>query len=119
MISASQLAKMQQTATAALPDSGTILRGTSVSTGGLGGSTTFTPSGTVPCRVRPQGMISPSDIGRAGGQALLEYWLITMPAGTDIRDGDRISSLGHTFEAIGSGVTSWEIDRQVRAVEVT
>lgn len=118
MLSASQLAAMQQTAAMALPDSGTILRASAPIPDGMGsGSTTWTAAATAPCRVRPSGL-SGDERAVAGGISAFSYWRITFPAGTDVQETDRIQALGKTYEVIGSGVSSYEITRIVNCVEV-
>jgi hypothetical protein len=80
----------------ALSDTGFILSLTTVGDAGGGGSTTWSPSGTVSCRVDPMGPNS-----RVTGGAIDERSThsVTTPSDTSIDVRDRISISGRgTFE---------------------
>lgn len=108
---------MQATATAALPDLGTVARGTIARDGYGHGSATWTALGTVACRVAPLAAsgIEREIAGRLGTDA---SWVITLPASTTINHRDQVWSGGRVFEVQSIVNRSEEITQRVIAAEV-
>lgn len=116
MISAAELASIQADVLPSMPDTATIQRGPATSTAG-GWSQTFPTVGTTKCHLSP---IGPSSEALAADElAAVTKWLLTTPAGTDIRPSDRIVCNGKTFEVSGgTGSKTWEITRNFYLTEI-
>lgn len=117
-LSASELADFRGVSDSALPDSCVIGTASWAENAIGGGTETFTPSGTVACRLAPGGL-SPAE--RAMGERLTVVgdYVITMPASTIVPHSSRITTLGRTFEVVDAKHRSDEIALRVAVREVT
>lgn len=116
MLNACDLAKLAEDVALVQTDSITLTRASSASDG-LGGRTnTFSTVATYDARVAP---VSTQQAEEEVGARLKDgmYYRVSLPAGTDIRTGDRISygSLVLSVEAVMSPGTL-EIERKVFAI---
>lgn len=117
MLSAAELAAMRSTADAALADTCTIQRKTSVSDGGGGTTDTWPDHATgIACRIAPAGG---GETGTAGDRVNDETThIVTLPALTDITEADRLTIDGQTYEATAVRKRgAWEITRRVECRE--
>ncbi len=116
-LSATQLADMRATVAATFVESCDIQRVSAPVSDGRGGRTGAPATVvTVACRIGPAA--SGGEIPVIERLQSSNGFMITMPAATDVRMGDRIVSSGRTFEVTGLGVPrSFEIARRVRTVE--
>lgn len=118
MLTATELAAMQEAQNGALPSTATILRYTTASDGQGGQvATLVTPSATAACRVSSRGV--PDEFlqdGRAAGRAL---WLVTLAADADVLATDRLSVSGKVYEILGfASGGAWATAKRVICVEV-
>lgn len=116
MLSAADLASMRATAEQALPGTAVIQSGTLTSDGGGGHTETFTPSGTVPCRVAP---INGSEREEGDRITAESEYVITLPAETTVETDDRIETGGITYNVTAVRDRSWEVTRRVEAQKIT
>lgn len=119
MLSASELAGMQDSLEDSLPDLATIQRATR-SSDGMGGSSESwaTLASNVPVRVSPAGLLRGDERVIGGAVAALMEWIVTLPANQDIREVDRIVIGSRTLEAKQVNRRSWELGRRVYCTEV-
>lgn len=102
MITASELSWMRTEQNRALPGTAVIERATLTSDGMGGYTETWAAVGTVSGRLMPRDAQSQEML--AGGEITsLQRWWMTLPHGTDVKEQDRISWNGRTFEVIGVG----------------
>jgi hypothetical protein len=121
LLTAGELAAMRATADAALPDTCTISRPALVSDGAGGQTSTYSQvGGTIACRLSPAGVGTQSDeMELADRDTSTTDWIVTLPAGTDVGEKDRVLTGGRTFEVTRvKAPMSWEISRRVLAIEV-
>lgn len=100
MLSASELSLMRSVQNEALPDTGTILRGTST-VNEIGEATLSwgTVASSVACRLMPPGRQSGLDV--IGDQSnLVANWVVTLAYDKDVVTGDRIVIAGGTYDVI-------------------
>lgn len=117
MLSATDLASARAALEESLPDTAIIKNPSWVSDGGGGGTTTFTASGTVPCRIMP---VSGNErVEGARLNADTEY-LVTAPydAAVDKDSVLEIDSRVFSVTAVGEP-RSWAVSLRVEAKEVT
>ena len=110
---------MRAVAAAALPDTVQIERLTRVSDGGGGSTETWTAQpDAVPCRIAPLGG---GEGGQAGGRVSDQTThVLTLPAGTEISEADRLLVAGVRYEVTAVRERgAWEISRRVEAREMT
>jgi len=118
-LTAADLAGMQATLTASLPDTCTLIVDT-LTSDGAGGST-LTPSSpvSVACRVSPLRLTRSSkeaEIIQTGRVTEESLWIITLPAGTALDPRYRIGHSARTFEVVESlAPRTWEVDVRVSA----
>lgn len=120
LLSSAQITSMRTTADLALPDTVVISRRTTASDGAGGWTETWATSATVAGRLMPKYQISGTE-GQAAGQVQAEAtWALTLPAGTDLRAGDRVVVAGRTFEvqALLSAGVAWRISVRADVREV-
>jgi SPP1 family predicted phage head-tail adaptor len=116
VLSNADLTSMRATAQQALPGTAVIQSGTLTSDGGGGYTETFTPSGTVACRVAPLS----GDERQEGGRITTDSeYVITLPADTTVETDDRIVVGSITYNVTAVRDRSWEITRRVEAKKVT
>ncbi len=101
-----------------------IVRPTSASDGMGGETTTYPPLETiptVPCRVTPGDLLPREELGSGPRLSVVQHWILSFPAGTDVQSEDRIVVGGsRTFEVIAQmGPRSDEVRRRVACVEVS
>lgn len=116
MLTDDELSLMRSDGTASLPDSGTIWRMPAQTKDGAGGylAGTLTAAGTVPVRISPYGLRAPEEMVVAQQIGAEAYWFATMPAETDIRSTDQLTSGGVTYEVVRAmAPRTWEILRRV------
>lgn len=118
LISAVTLAAMRRTMGRAHPDTATISRPTYVSDD-QGGRTEGAPStSTSACRVVRSQQTREVTIGDQ--TRVMRLTNIYFPAGTDVRDDDRITVDGVVFQVITAMTPeSYEVERQAECVEVS
>jgi len=116
MLTASELSRMRSTAGAALPDSAVIQTQSVVSDGGGGGTTAWTASGTVDCRIAPASMDEDEIGGRVAGEA---DFIVTMPHDAPVSTDSRIIANGGTFNVEAVLDRSWDISTRLHVCEVT
>ena len=105
-----------------LPDTCIIERRALVADSIGGRTESWAAAGTVACRLSPSG--GPSATGgseqeRAGQIAAIADWTVTLPAGTDVTEVDRLSIGSVTYEVSAIRSTrSDEISTRVEAVKI-
>lgn len=100
MLSTTEITGMRETLATSLPGTVTISRAT-YSADGMGGQAeTWAAVGTATARVSPAGTGSEA-ITAGGGVAAVSPWVVTLPAGTDITERDRIGYEGQVLEVVG------------------
>src|SRR5436853_652197 len=118
MITDAELAALRTENLQAMPDAATILRQTAASTAG-GHSETYAQIGTSPCRLTASVLSGGTEQMGAGQLVATMAYTMTVPAGTDIRDSDRIVCQGTTFEVLaGKRAASWDLSDSYTLVEV-
>jgi SPP1 family predicted phage head-tail adaptor len=116
MLTDLQLAEMRATVNDALPDTCLVQRRTIVNDGGGGQTETWADHATVACRIAPVG----GGEGRvAGGRVEDETThVVTMPAGTDVTEADRLVISSRTYEVtLVHERGAWELSKRVEAKE--
>jgi len=108
---------MQQTAQGTFAGVAVIKRRVWASDGGGGGTAPYNPIGTVDCHTTPGGN-RPTNEEIAAQVAGRAQYLILVPAGTDVRAGDRIQADGREFEVLKALSQDWEIELPVDCVEI-
>lgn len=113
MISAREAARLVGDVAGVQPST-VVLRRAVTASDGLGGRTnTFGPVATVAARITP---VSSDVVEKVVGERLRDQmvWKVALPAGTDVRQGDRIAADGVTYaiEAVRGG-RSVEVERVV------
>ncbi len=100
MLSAVDLASMRAAVMASLPETARILRVIRQSDGLGGFLEVWTELATAPCRVAPR---ENTPVETAVGGRIVDrvLWVITLPAGLDVRPDDRIAVGSRTFEILG------------------
>lgn len=96
LLDTADVAAMRAEMAAALPDTCQIARPLRLPDGAGGFSETYTVIATVPCRIASMGQTQTA--ARSGSAA---SWTVGLPAGTDVRESDRIVYGARKFE-IGS-----------------
>lgn len=116
MLTPGDIAAMRATAGLALPDTATLERLTSTSDGGGGFTETWAQQGdALPCRVAPLGG---GEGGNAGGRVSDETTaVVTLPAGTDVTESDRLVIAGRRYEVTVVRERSDEITRRTEVKE--
>ena len=118
MLSAADLTAMQATAQLTLVTACTIQRKTSTSDGGGGFTDSWTALSTPNCCIAPVPTRYEQTVTDSR-EELISRWLITLPAGQDIRIEDRIVANGITYEVLAyAAPRSFEIERTVEVAEV-
>jgi head-tail adaptor len=98
MLTASDLTAMRSTLGTSLPGTVVIQRSTQSSDGMGGVSDAWANVGTVSARVSPSGVGLDDLVG--GEFTNVTPWVVTLPAGTNVTDRDRIAYDGQTFEVV-------------------
>lgn len=120
MLGTAELADLRGALEDSLPDSCVIMRGVAGTSDGMGGyiGGSSSAAGTVDCRVSPTGL-QPGEVEMARQVGAAQVWEITMPANTDIRATDRITSGTTTYEVVDiRGPRSYELHRRVVCLRV-
>lgn len=120
MISAADLASMRTSLTESMPDSCQVRRNAPTPDGAGGQIDAESTVATVACRISP---LSRSDrlaeLEIADRLTAVASWLITLPAGTDVTEKDRILSGVRTFEVASVlGPRTWELAVRLVGQEV-
>lgn len=96
-----------------------IRRATAVNDGRGSELLTYSPLATVSCKRTPETVTGRASEATVGGRASGEtYWSISLPAGTDVANGDRLLVGSRTYEVTGVIDKTIELQRDVRAVEI-
>lgn len=104
---------------ASLTETATVQRVTRTGDGMGGFSESWATVATVSARVAPLGN-SPQERVIAERLTGVTLWTVTLPAGTDVTDADRIGISGRTFEVTGMlGPQSLEAARRAVCKEVS
>lgn len=118
MLTASDLASMRETIEDSLPDTAVIKSRAWVSDGGGGGTTTYTPSGTVECRITPAS-VSPEAVKGERLHPDTEY-VLTFPYDTAIATDSIIALDGRDYSVTAKREPrSWAVSLRVEAKEVS
>ncbi len=113
MLSNTELERMRETADQAMPDVAVVQR-VAFASDGMGGLTqTWSTAATTVCRVDPPGR-NPLVSTLGERIANRQVFVVSLPEGTDVLDGDRIIVGSATYEVLGTLGESWEI--VIRAV---
>ena len=115
MLPAADVLALREAITASLPDSCTVRRVTRTPDGAGGCSETESTVAETRCRAAPAGQ-NEAEIGARLGVAAL--WALTLPAGTDIREADRIVCRGRTWEVAYRLEYPYELSCRVLCREV-
>jgi hypothetical protein len=111
LLTNAQLTRMRADAAESLPGTAVIYNETWASDGGGGGSTTFSASGTVSCRIAPLTAGEREEGDRMDPNA---KWIVTLPANTTVDLDNRILTGGGTFSVLAiRGPRSYEVTRRV------
>ena len=119
ILSDTEIDAMRSVAEATLGGTAIIQTQTLSSDGGGGGTATWTPSGTVACRLvanTPPRDAEPMTGGRITPDA---DWIVTLPAETSITTERRIVTHGKTLEVAAVSDRTFEITQRVFANEVS
>lgn len=113
MLTESELASMRAHLDLSLAGTAVISTAAWVSDGGGGGTTTYTPAGTVDCRIAP----APSAEAVTGARLQPDTEvMITVPRGTTIDHDARVTHDGVTYAVTAlRAPRTWEISRRVEA----
>lgn len=76
-----------------------------------------TVAASVPCRIAPETR-RPVEEGREGRFAVIGDYVVTLPAGQDVTERDRIVIGGVTYEVLGVRYRTNELLRRVACVKV-
>jgi hypothetical protein len=113
MLSAADLADMRATVADLLVETATLSRGTPASDGAGGQTVTWATAATVAARLGPVGG-SPEEREVAHRVTSPSLRTVTLPAGTDVRLGDRLVISTVTYEVVAVlAPRSWELSRRV------
>jgi head-tail adaptor len=115
MFTAGELARMRTTADTALPDSCVIQSQAWNSDGGGGGTTAWTTSGTVDCRVAPVGGMGAGEDNYGGRISAEAEFVITLPQDAAVSTNSRIIHSGGTFNVEAIRDRSYEVTQRVEA----
>lgn len=121
LLSPGEIASMQATIEQTLPDSCVINRLTRMPDGAGGWDDTWAATATLPCRVRPAGLISPTEHPAAERLQGRVPFTVTFPHETDVRDADTIQRAGDTtaLEVIGASIPeSWPLSTRVLTARI-
>lgn len=115
MLAAADIIQMRDAITATLPDTCTILRIALEPDGAGGFSEAAATVAETRCRTAPAGQ-NEAEIGARLGVAAL--WALTLPAGTDIREADRIVCRSRAWEVAYRLEYPYELSCRVLCREV-
>lgn len=119
MLSSAEIAEMRTIAEATFDSTAIIQSRIYASDGAGGGTTTWTPAGTVACHLSP--VTSRGEREPVIGERITPSaeWVLTLPAETEITADSRVVVSGETFEVLRvSGPRTWELTRRVDLAEV-
>lgn len=120
MLTTVDLAGMRDQQEQALPETVDLSRPSGASDGAGGADVGYDVLGSYACRISPSGN-SPTVQVLAERLGIEIPWLVTMPEGTDVCEGDRLHTAdGRVLEVVGvvkGG--SWETARRVACVELS
>lgn len=109
MLTDAEIAAMRTTAGAALPGTAVIQTQTWQSDGGGGGTTAWTASGTVDCRIAPVGGSGASE-GIEGNRISAEAeFVATLPYNAAVTNNSRLIIDGGTFNVEAIRIRSWSM----------
>lgn len=112
LLSAAEIEGMRATASQALDGTAVIQTQSFVSDGGGGGTTAWTASGTLDCRLAPLMEGEGVDGDRLSNESSV---IFTFPAGTEVDHNAQIVYGGGTFTVTGIRQRSVEMSRRVEA----
>jgi len=118
MLNTAALAGLQSVAAYALTASCAIVRDTEVSDGAGGQTPTPVTVATVACRISLTGGQMPAERELAARLQVAAPYTVRVPAGTDVRETDRIVSDGRTYQVVGVIAPTWEVVRKAICEEV-
>lgn len=102
----------------ALPETATIQRATTSRTASGGTTTNWATAGTAACRLSSRGV--PQEYLEAGAARGVQYWMVTLPYGTDVRRTDRLVIGAQTLEIVGmASGGAWETALRAVCVEAS
>lgn len=120
MITAGELASLRADFEQTFTETAEIKRATTVKEYGANIETWSTVDTLIPCRRRPvseaKGFAVEGVVG--GRQDVESFWLVSLPAGTDVEAADRLIIGARTYEVTDDFDKTWEIQRQVLCIEI-
>lgn len=118
MLTQTELTNMRAVLTLSLPQSCEIRRELETTDEQGGGVPAPELVATSVCRFAPGGQLP--TIQRLGEELVsVREWIVTLPWGTDIKQGDLITVDGRTFKTVADGTSRvWGIDTRARCIEV-
>jgi head-tail adaptor len=117
MLTDSDLAAMRQAQEAALPETATIKRATNTRTASGGTTQSWATAGTSACRLSSRGV--PREYLEAGAARGVQYWMVTMPHGTNVTREDQLVIGARTLEVVGfASGGAWQTALRAVCVEV-
>jgi head-tail adaptor len=114
LLDKAELAAMRATAAEALDTTAVIETSAEVSDGGGGGTTTWTPAGTVSCRVAPVLRGQGEEVAGDRLTSISEV-MLTFPAETEINHAARVLADGQLYTVLAVRGRSQEMTRRVKA----
>lgn len=117
MLSATEIAAMQDTAEDAMPDTATVSRKTLTSDGQGGFTAAWATASTVDCRIEAAGRLTPQERLVAERVAPRKVYRVTVPHDADVIPADRLVIGGATYEVQAPLVVgSWALSQKVIVV---
>jgi hypothetical protein len=112
LLSPRQLDRMRRVANRLLPDTAAILRRTLADDGEGGKESSYAQVGTAACRLSAVNVATRARDRATGGRIEpAEGWIVSLPVGTDVRETDRLTIKGVTYEVISSADSrSYEVN---------
>ena len=116
MLTAGELSQMRATIETTLPGTAIIQRATLTPDGQGNSEEAWASAGTVTCRWSP---LSDAEVDQGDRVAALKVRVVTIPAGTDVTQRDRLSIGGTVHQITGiRAPRDWELSRRIECVEV-
>lgn len=117
LLSDTDLANLRSVATEAMPGTAVIQTSAWVSDGGGGGSTGWTASGTVECRIAPAGGYGAMESQTGGRISADAEYVVTIPHNADVSTDSRLvvsdENFGGTFNVEAVRERSWNVTTRV------
>ncbi len=119
MLTGGELASMRETIETTLPGTAIIQRATLARDARGESQPTWSNHGTVSCRWSPIGAEASFEVDQGDRVTALKRRLVTVAAGTDVTQTDRLSIGGTIHQVTGlRAPRDWELSRQIECIEV-